>query len=349
MPRQALLDDHDLGPRDAVAHEPRVALVVAAPGRPLDGVLADPAGAQHRDADGVALGRREGRPAPLEGVEGRGQPVAGHVAQVLDEAPSVVAGDHVERDGLDAQAAQQLDAFRPRGEVEHREQDRAGTEQLVASLGRPQHHHDVLAIRRGLVDDADPRRLGQVAIVGVPMPAPLPASTYTSTSRLASRPISDGRNARRSPGSLYMRGKADREPAVVGHLLPLSSGFLGCRVREVVDAATDRQSAAASAPSRPEGPLPGGPSASPPTCQAPARARRRRSLGPSGPSGRARQQLLAPAGRPTLRGDRAQSSPGWRCVALGRAGGSGCLLDMSRSGSRGCTGRPASGATSCRR
>ena len=41
----------------------------------------------------------------------------------------------------------------------------------------------------------------------------------------------------------------------------------------------------------------------------------------------------------TLRDDRAPSSPGRRSVAIGRAGGSGCSLDVSRSGSRGCTRR----------
>ena len=54
---------------------------------------------------GSRSGDQKRRPATLEGVEGGGQPVARHVAQVLDQAPSVVAGDHVERDGLDAQAA----------------------------------------------------------------------------------------------------------------------------------------------------------------------------------------------------------------------------------------------------
>ena len=151
---------------------------------------------------------RKRRPAPLQGVEGGGQPVAGHLAQVLDQAPAVVAGDHVERDRLDAQAAQQLDALRPRGEVEHREQDRAGPEQLVAPFGRPQHHHDVLGVRRGLVDDVDPRRLGQVVVVRSSPCRPRSRSRRRRRRPVsASRPISGGRKARRSPGSLYMRGK----------------------------------------------------------------------------------------------------------------------------------------------
>jgi hypothetical protein len=103
--RQALLDHHHLGPGQTLAHEPRVALVIAALGRPLDGVLADPAGAEDRHADGRARRGQQGWPAPLEGIEGRRQPVASHVSEVLDQAPTIVAGDHVERDGLDAQAA----------------------------------------------------------------------------------------------------------------------------------------------------------------------------------------------------------------------------------------------------
>ena len=172
---------------------------------------------------GGRVGREQRRPAPLEGVEGGGQAVAGHVAQVLDQAPAVVAGDHVERDGLDAQAAQQLDALRPRGEVEHREQDRAGPEQLVASFGRPQHHHDVLAIRRGLVDDVHPRRHGPVVVVGVAHAGP--AAGLDVHVDVHVREQADERRQEGPPlARLVVHAReADRELALVGHALPQSS------------------------------------------------------------------------------------------------------------------------------
>ena len=103
---------------------------------------------------------------------------------------------------------QQLDALRPRGEVEHREQDRAGPEQLVAPLGRPEHDDDVLGVRGGLVDDVDPAATGPGSRR---RSSPCRPRTRSRRRRRrpvsASRPISGGRKARRSPGSLYMRGK----------------------------------------------------------------------------------------------------------------------------------------------
>ena len=156
---------------------------------------------------GGRSGESSGRPAPLEGVERRGHAVPGHVAQVLDEAPPVVAGDHVERDRLDAEAAQQLDALRPRREVEHRDQDRAGPEQLVPALGRPQHDDDVLRVRRRLVDDVHARRRGTVIVVGVAHAEPAPGLDVDVGVHAGEQAASGGRKARRSPGSLYMRGK----------------------------------------------------------------------------------------------------------------------------------------------
>ena len=55
------------------------------------------------------------------------------------------------------------------------------------------------------------------------MPAPLPASTCTSTSMLASRPNNAGRKAALS-GLVVHPWEADGEPAVVGHLVPPLSG-----------------------------------------------------------------------------------------------------------------------------
>src|SRR5450759_3109781 len=67
------------------------------------------------------------------------------------------------------------------------------------------------------------------------MPAALPASTYTSTSMFARRPISGGRKARRSPGSLYMRGKpiVSRRSSVISCLCRPAPG----RRRSDADAA----------------------------------------------------------------------------------------------------------------
>ena len=215
--RQVLVDHHDLDPGQTLAHDPRVARVVAAPDRPLDGLLADSTRANDRDAYGQTGGREQRRPAPLEGVEGGGQSVVSHVAQVLDQALAVVAGDHVERDGLDAQAAQQLDALRPGCEMEHREQDRAAPDQLVASLGRPQHHHDGLLIRRSLVDDVQPGRRRTVVVVRVAHAGPA-AGLHEHVDIHVGEQAHQRRQEGPSLARLVVHArKADREPALGGH------------------------------------------------------------------------------------------------------------------------------------
>ena len=214
---EVLLDDDDLDAGQALAHEARVARVVAGPGRPFDRVLADPAGAQDRDGDRRPVRREERRPAPLEGLEGGRHAVAGHVAQVLDEPPAVVAGDHVERDRLDAEAAQQLDPLRPGGEVEHRDEDRAGPEQLVAALGRPQHDDDVLGVGRRLVDDVDPRRGGAVGVVRIAHAEPAPGLDEDVGAHL--REQADQRRQEGAPlaGLVVHAREAEREVAIAGH------------------------------------------------------------------------------------------------------------------------------------
>ena len=178
---------------------------------------------------GRARGRKQRRPAALEGVKRSREPVAGNVAQVLDKAPAVVGGDHVERDGLDAQAAQHLDALRPGGEVEHREQDRAGSEQLVASFGRAQHDDDVLAIRRGFVDDADPRRGGQVGVIGVAHAGPALSLDVHVDAHVREQSDERGQEGPPLAGLVVHAREADRELALAGHALPLSS-FVGTGV-----------------------------------------------------------------------------------------------------------------------
>ncbi len=221
---QVLLDDHDLDPGKVIANEPLVARLVATPRGPLDGVLSDPACAQDRDAEGRARGREERWPASLQGVEGGRDAVSGDIAQVLDQAPPVVAGHHVERDGFDAQALQQLDPLRPRGEVEHRDEDRAGSKQLVASLGRPQHDDDVLSIRRRLVDDAHSRRLGPVVVVGDAHAGPAPGLDVHVDVHVREQAAQRRQEGAPLAGLVVHAREADREPAVIGHQSPLSCG-----------------------------------------------------------------------------------------------------------------------------
>ncbi len=203
--------------------------VVARLRRPLDRVLADPAGTQHRDADRRARGREQRRPPSLEGVEGCREAVARHVTQVLDEAPAVVAGDHVQRNRLDPQAPQQLDALRPRREVEHREQDRATPDELVPSLGRPEHEDDVLAVRRRLIDDVHPRRHRRVGVVRVAHAGP--AAGLHEAVDIQARERGHERGQERPPfaGLVVHAREADRESAVVGHLLPLGRQVIADR------------------------------------------------------------------------------------------------------------------------
>ena len=127
------------------------------------------------------------------------------------------------------EAAQQLDALRPGREVEHREEDRAGPDQLVASLGRPQHDHDVLAICRGLVHDAHARRHGQVLIVGVAhagSAARLDVHVDVQVREQAHEWRQEGPPL---AGLVVHARKADRELALAGHSLPLS-WFVGTAV-----------------------------------------------------------------------------------------------------------------------
>ena len=151
------------------------------------------------------------------------------IAQVLDQAPAIIAGDHVEGHGLDPEAVQQLRAFRAGDEVEHREQDRAAPQQLVAPLWRPQDHDDVLGERRGLVRDPHPGRGREVFLIGDAHPDP--AARLDHHVRVHGGQQADQRRQKGPPfaGLVLHPGEAERQDALALRCHPDSIASLRAR------------------------------------------------------------------------------------------------------------------------